>query len=256
MRNDINDDLVSVIMPAYNSEKYIGEAIESVLNQSYKNWELIIVNDASCDNTESIIKEYAAKNSKIVLISLKENKGVSNARNIAISSAKGRYIAFLDSDDIWTSDKLTKQISFMKENNYSFTYHSYILFDTSMNRDYGKVIKVPNSINYSGLLKGNCTGSCLTTIIDRYYIKDIYMPNQKHEDYICWLNILKQYNVDAYGLDVVLGYYRVGKISVSSNKLKSAYWTWKVYRESQNMGLLKSLYYFINYAIKGVIKYN
>ena len=118
MRNDINDDLVSVIMPAYNSEKYIGEAIDSVLSQSYKNWELIIVNDASSDNTESIIKEYAGKNSKIVLISLSENKGVSNARNIAVQNARGRFVAFLDSDDIWTYDKLTKQISYMKENDY------------------------------------------------------------------------------------------------------------------------------------------
>ena len=256
MDTKMDSDLVSIIMPAYNSERYIGEAIESVLNQSYENWELIIVSDGSTDNTESIIKTYVAITPKISLISLVENMGVHNARNIAIKNAKGRFIAFLDSDDIWTSDKLTKQISYMKENNYSFTYHSYILFDTAMNKDYGKVIKVPNSINYSRLLKGNCTGSCLTTIIDRRYIRDIYMPNQKHEDYICWLNILKQYNVEAYGLDVVLGYYRVGKISVSSNKLKSAYWTWKVYRESQNMGLLKSLYYFINYAIKGVIKYN
>ena len=255
MRNNINDDLVSVIMPAYNSEKYIGEAIESVLNQSYKNWELIIVNDASCDNTESIIKEYAAKNSKIVLISLSENKGVSNARNIAVQNARGRFVAFLDSDDIWTSEKLAKQISFMKENGYSFTYHNYILFNTTMGKESGKLIKVPDSIDYIELLKCNCTGSCLTTVIDRNIIKKIYMPSQRHEDYICWLNILKEYQVRAYGLNEVLGYYRIGKSSVSSNKLRSAYWTWKVYRDSQKIGFLDTIYYFIHYAIKGLIKY-
>lgn len=255
MINNINDDLVSVIMPAYNSEKYIGEAIESVLNQSYKNWELIIVNDASSDNTENIIKAYAAKNNKIVLISLSENKGVSNARNVAISSAKGRYMAFLDSDDIWTNDKLARQISYMQENDYCFTYHDYILFNTTMSKESGKVIKVPNSLDYNELLKGNCTGSCLTTVVDRNFIRRIRMPNQRHEDFICWLNILKEYKVHAYGLNEVLGYYRVGKSSVSSNKLRSAYWTWKVYRDTQKIGFLDAIFYFFNYAIKGVLKY-
>ena len=256
MDTKIDSDLVSIIMPTHNCEKYIGEAIESVLEQSYKNWELIIVSDGSTDNTESIVTEYMSQNNNIFLVSLPENIGVYNARNIAIKNAKGRFIAFLDSDDIWTNDKLTKQISFMKENNYSFTYHDYILFDTSTSKNCGKKISVPKHINYTELLKGNCTGSCLTTIIDRNLVKDIYMPNQRHEDYICWLNILKEYNIAAYGLNEVLGYYRVGKISVSSNKLESAYWTWNVYRRSQNIGILKSLYYFINYAIKGVIKYN
>ncbi|MBQ3112832.1 MAG: glycosyltransferase family 2 protein [Phascolarctobacterium sp.] len=255
MRNDINDDLVSVIMPAYNSEKYIGEAIESVLNQSYKNWELIIVNDASSDNTESIIKEYAAKNNKIVLISLTENKGVANARNIAIQNARGRFVAFLDSDDIWANEKLAKQISYMKENSYCFTYHNYILFNTAIGKEFGKVIKVPNRLDYNELLKGNCTGSCLTTVIDRNFIKKIHMPNQRHEDYVCWLNIFKEYNVQAYGVNEMLGYYRVGKSSISSNKLRSAYWTWKVYRDSQKIGFLDAVFYFFNYAIKGVLKY-
>lgn len=255
MKKNGDNDLVSIIMPAYNSEKYIREAIESVLNQSYKNWELIVVNDASSDSTENIIKEYATQNNKIVLISFSENKGVSNARNIAISSAKGRYIAFLDSDDIWTSDKLTKQIVFMKENGYCFTYHNYIIFNTSLCKESGKLIITPDNIDYNKLLKGNCTGSCLTTVIDRAVIKELHMPNQRHEDYICWLNILKKYKVQAYGLNEVLGYYRVGKSSVSSNKLRSAYWTWKVYQDSQKIGFLEAIFYFINYAIKGVIKY-
>lgn len=251
--NKIRDGLVSIIMPAYNSEKYIGEAIDSILIQTYKNWELIIVDDCSEDNTVEIINEYASYDLRIKCISLKTHKGVACARNIAISNSSGRYIAFLDSDDLWLEEKLEKQITFMRTNGYIFTYHSYGIFSDNVKAN--KVNIVPDIMNYDKLLKGNNTGSCLAVCIDRYFIRDIFMPDYKHEDYICWLNILKNYKINAYGLTEVYGMYRLKTKSVSSNKFYSILWTWKVYRESQNLPFLKSCICMMYYIFYGLKKY-
>lgn len=249
------DDLVSIIMPAYNAEKYIEEAIQSVLKQTYTNWELIIVNDCSTDKTEQIIKKYQEQDQRIRLCSLTKNQGVANARNTAIKNAVGRYLAFLDSDDIWLQEKLEKQINFMKKNGYSFTYHSYRIFIVSDN-SLGKIINVPVQVNYEKLLQGNSTGSCLSTCIDRNVVEEIYMPNDKHEDFICWLNVLKKYGIVGYGISECLAYYRVGKKSVSSNKFKSAYWTWNVYRTSQRLSIVQSIYYMFFYIKSGLKKWS
>lgn len=250
----MTDDLVSIIMPAYNAEQYIAEAIESVLKQTYTNWELIIVNDCSTDATEQFAKKYQEQDKRIKLHSLPENKGVANARNIALQNAVGRYIAFLDSDDMWLPKKLEKQLDFMKVNNYVFTYHDYRTIK-AVDNTLGKIFNVPINIDYKKFLKGNNTGSCLSTCIDRKVIDQIYMPNEKHEDYICWLNIFRRYRITGYGINECLAYYRIGKKSVSSNKLKSAIWTWKVYRESQNLSILESICCFSYYIIGGVFKY-
>lgn len=240
-------------MPAYNSEKYIAEAIESVIKQTYKNWELIIVNDASTDDTEKIIKSCQEKDKRIKLISLSKNKGAANARNIAIQNAKGRYIAFLDADDYWEKEKLQEQIAFMENENITFSYHDYKLLNTAKNKE--KHIKVPLKLDYNQLLKGNTTGSCLTVCIDRKIVDKIYFPNEKHEDYICWLNVLKNYDIEGYGLNKTLGTYRIGKKSISSNKLQSAVWNWHVYRKSQNISVLKTIYYMCFYIVNGLKKY-
>jgi len=248
------DDLVSIIMPAYNAEKYIAEAIESVLKQTYTNWELIIVNDCSTDATEQIIKKYQKQDYRIKLYSLLNNQGVANARNTAIQNTRGRYLAFLDSDDMWLPEKLEKQLAFMQANNYVFTYHDY---RTIMVKDntLGKIIHVPIKVNYEKLLKGNSTGSCLSTCIDRNVVTEVYMPNDKHEDFICWLNVLKKYGIVGYGISECLAYYRVGKKSVSSNKFKSAMWTWKVYRDSQKLTIMESIRCFGYYVIGEISKY-
>ena len=157
------DDLVSIIMSAYNVEKYIAEAIESVLKQTYTNWELIIVNDCSIDATEQLAKKYQEQDERIKLHSLPENKGVANARNIALQNAVGRYIAFLDSDDIWLPEKLEKQLDFMKINNYVFTYHQYRHFASK--DKVGQIVKIPSQLDYMDALKGNSIG-CLTVCID------------------------------------------------------------------------------------------
>ncbi len=252
-KEHIEDGLCSIIMPAYNSEKYIDEAIESVIKQTYKNWELIIVNDASTDGTEKIIKSYQKKDKRIKLISLPKNQGVANARNAAIQNAKGRYIAFLDADDYWEKEKLQEQIRFMKNKNITFSYHDYKLLNTAKNKE--KQIKVPLKLDYNELLKGNTTGSCLTVCIDRKIVDKIYFPDEKHEDYICWLNTLKNYCIEGYSLNKTLGTYRIGKKSISSNKLQSAVWNWQVYRKSQNISVLKTIYYMCFYVLNGLRKY-
>lgn len=246
------DNLVSVIMPAYNAGKYIVESINSVLNQTYSEWELLIINDNSKDNTVKIIHSYLQQDSRIKIIDLKRNMGVAVARNRGIALARGRYIAFLDSDDIWLPEKLNRQIHFMKDRRIpmSFTQYRQFIHDP---REKGKLIDVLEKVNYNCLLKGNIIG-CLTVMIDRNFIPQINMPNNRHEDYITWLDLLKN-DIFAYGLKEDLARYRKSKNSLSGNKLKSMKWTWNVYRESQKLSFLKSFYYFSCYALRTINKH-
>lgn len=224
-----NIDLVSVITPAYNSEKYISESIESVLSQTYKNWELIIVNDKSTDNTKDIIEHYVDKDSRIRLIELQENSGAAVARNTALESAKGRYIAFLDSDDRWKKNKLEKQIEFMKQNEYSFTFTGYEYILDSDNPTQ-KIFRVPSKLNYSQALKNTVIG-CLTVIVDKSIIGDFRMPLvRRGQDHLTWLMLLERGNI-AYGLDENLAEYRKVKGSLSYSKIKAIRRQWYNYRK-------------------------
>lgn len=248
------DGLVSIITPAYNAAAYIAETIESVLNQTYTNWEMLIVNDCSKDNTAEIVESYAKKDKRINLINLKQNSGTAIARNAAIQNAKGRYIAFLDSDDLWKEEKLQKQIEFMQQNGYAFTFTSYEHFKEIKENTQNQV-QIPKSLNYNQALKGNQIG-CLTVMLDRKQIQNIHFTTQRHEDYILWLNILKQ-GVTAHGIQESLALYRTGNSkSISGNKLQSALWTWKVYRESQKLSVVKSMYYMLFYVVNGVRKHS
>ncbi len=248
------DDLVSLITPAYNAAAYIAETIESVLVQTYPNWEMLIVNDCSKDNTVEIVQSYAEKDKRIKLINLKQNSGAAVARNTAIQNAKGRYIAFLDSDDLWKKEKLQKQIDFMQQNGYAFTYTSYEHFKETK-ENIQKQVQIPKSLNYQQALKGNQIG-CLTVMLDRKQIANIHFTTQKHEDYILWLSILKQ-GITAYGIQERLALYRTGNSkSISGNKLQSALWTWKVYREFQKLSVVKSMYYMWFYVVNGVEKHS
>lgn len=191
--------------------------------------------------------------SRIKLYKLKQNKGVANARNIAMEKAQGQYIAFLYNDDAWLPEKLAKQIEFMRENKAAFTFHQYRYFDEKSIKE--KLIDVQEKLSYKDALKGNSIG-CLTVCINREILKPFIMPQLKHEDYITWLNILKENNIYAYGIKEDLARYRIGNDnSVSSNKLKSALWTWKVYRDSQGLGIVESLYYMFFYAMNGIKKH-
>jgi len=248
-----NQELVSIITANYNCEKFIDDTINSVLNQTYQNWEMIIVDDVSSDNSVEIIEKYVKKDKRIKLIQLKENSGAAVARNTAIKASKGRFIAFLDSDDLWTDNKLEKQISFMLDKGYDFTYTNYDLIDEN-NVRYGKTFEAQKEATYTGLLK-TCTIGCLTAIYDTKTMGKIYMPLiRKRQDYGLWLKILKKIE-KAYLYNESLAVYRTRNNSISSNKISVSKFQWKIYREVEKLNLLQSFYYFLHYAYNGLKKY-
>ena len=245
------EPLVSIITPSYNSKEFIGETIESVLNQTYKNWEMLIVDDCSTDNTSEIIREYAQKDSRIKYLKNEKNSGPAISRNIGIEKAEGKYISFLDSDDFWDKAKLKYQIEFMEKNNLLITHTDYFFTDSK-----GKIIKkvaTSEEIDYRDLLKGNQFKTmCMTMRSD--LVKKYKMPIIKHEDYAFFLDLLKE-APKSLKVPKSLSMCRVRERSVSSNKLKSALWTWNIYRKYESLNLMKSSYYFINYTINGLLKY-
>ncbi len=241
---------VSVITPAFNSEKTIVGTIESVLDQTYQDYEMVIVDDCSTDRTVEIVQTYVTKDDRIRLIQLEQNSGAAVARNTAMREAKGRYIAFLDSDDQWFPEKLEQQLAFMQENDYAFTFTKYVRMD-----EQGKltehVSKAPESVGYHDLMK-HCVIGCLTVMIDREKVGYQEMENiRRRQDYAYWLKLTKQ-GYRAYGYPEVLAKYRLGHNTVSSNKLKAAKGQWYVYRNIENQNVLKSSYYFVHYALKGI----
>lgn len=246
----MQDNLVSIIMPAYNSAKYIEQSIESVVNQTYPYWELLVIDDRSTDGTREIVESYA--DHRIRCIYQSENGGVANARNMGINAATGRYIAFLDSDDLWVRNKLARQLQYMKENKYSFTYTEYRGFIDSPSRP-GRLVRTRDFVDYWTLLKGNDIG-CLTVMLDRLYYEHIEMPAVRHEDYVTWLNLLKK-GGRAYSLHEDLARYRKSPASLTANKWKSLQWTWVVYRTTQKLPLLKSIYCLFIYVIRGLKKH-
>jgi cellulose synthase/poly-beta-1,6-N-acetylglucosamine synthase-like glycosyltransferase len=202
---------------------------------------MIIVDDVSPDNSNEIIEKYSKKDSRIKLIKLEKNSGPAVARNRAIQEAKGRYIAFLDADDLWKSEKLEKQIKFMKEKNCAL---SYSIYETMSEEGilHHKYIKPPLKISYNDLLKSNYIG-CLTAIYDTQKVGKIYMPLiNKRQDYGLWLKILRKSDF-AYGIDESLAIYRIMSNSVSSNKLKLLKFNYKLFREHENFSIFKSFYY-------------
>lgn len=245
------EDLVSIITPVFNCEKFIGECIESVLSQTYKKWELIIVDDNSSDRTISIIKYYAEKDSRIKIYTQSQNLGAAASRNLAIKMSNGRFIAFLDSDDKWKADKLYKQTDFMLKNKYGFTFTSYEIIK-DMNATRVRVFHVPQKINYEQYLKNTIIG-CLTVMLDKQIIRDIEFEIGHLEDVLTWMKFLKKGHI-AYGLDENLAEYRIVKNSASSNKLKNAMRYYKCLRERQNLSFYKSAYFQIGYMFNATWK--
>ena len=245
------EPLVSIITPVYNSEEFLEETILSVLDQTYENWELILIDDCSKDDSYKIIDKYLRKDKRIKYLKNKKNSGPAITRNNGINISKGKYIAFLDSDDLWYKDKLKNQINFMVEEGLKISHGNYYFCNLE-----GKILKkvtVDKKIDYKKLLLGN-QFKTMTMIIEKKILNKKLFPNIKHEDYAFFLNILKQGNIS-----VKNEYYdstcRIGKVSVSSNKLKSAMWTWRIYRENEKLNLIKSCYCFINYTLRGIRKY-
>lgn len=246
----MKEPLVSIIMPSYNSSQYIIESISSVIEQSYQNWELLITDDCSNDNTHQIVQEYLAKDNRIKLFINKENAGAGAARNNSIKQASGRFIAFLDADDQWLPEKLTKQIAFMLKNNYEFTFTAYQKLASGQLKG---TVTPPRSTTYRKLLCGNIIG-CLTAIYDTKTLGKLYMPLiRKRQDMGLWLDILKQVP-QAYCLSEVLALYRIDS-GMSQNKLDILRWQWVFYRDVVKLSFFKTCYYFTLYSLKGFIKH-
>ena len=248
---EIEKEKVSIIVPMYNAEKFIGKTIESVLAQTYQNWEMLIMNDVSTDNSLAIVSLYAKKDERIKIVNTEKNVGVVKGRNFLIDLASGKYIAFLDADDYWHNEKLEKQIKFMKEKNASISCTEYTRVKENEEKINDVIIK--EEISYNDMLKNNYLG-CLTVIYDAKKIGKRYFKElEKNEDYVLWLEIVKDVNT-IYGLKENLAYYRVLDNSRSSNKVKTAKVRWEIYRKIEKLSLLKSIYYFLHYAIKAVLK--
>lgn len=225
------NELVSIIMPSYNTAKYIGESIESVQRQTYQNWELIIVDDRSPDNTDEVVKSYLS-DERINYFKNEKNSGAAVSRNRALREAKGKWIAFLDSDDLWMPDKLKKQISFMEKNGYHFSYTNYAEIDTEDNRN-GITVTGPKKITKTGFFN-YCWPGCLTVMYDAETVGLIQIADiKKNNDYAMWLKVCQK--ADCYLLDEVLALYRRGRAgSVSTHSIKTMIgWHYKLYREAE-----------------------
>lgn len=228
--------LVSIIMPSYNTAPFIDESIQSVQAQSYQDWELIIVDDCSTDNTREIIKRYL-KDERIKCLKNGKNCGAAVSRNRALREAKGKWIAFLDSDDMWKPEKLEKQIKFMKENGYHFSYTNYSEMDADGNRN-GVTVTGPKKITKTGFFN-YCWPGCLTVMYDRDYVGLIQIADiKKNNDYAIWLKVCCK--ADCYLLTENLAFYRRRRAgSISTHSIKNLVgWHYRMYKEAEGQSRL------------------
>ncbi|WP_422529156.1 glycosyltransferase family 2 protein [Serratia fonticola] len=253
--NSKKTPLVSIIMPTYNSSVFVHEAIQSILNQDYHHWELIITDDCSTDNTVSIIDTYSRKDKRIQYYINKSNSGAAITRNNSIVKARGDYVAFLDSDDLWHKDKLSSQIGFMLNSNSCFSFTPFSLV-SEQGHHLNKTVDLNNckKVNYHEMLAKKCTLGCSTVMLNRSSFPDLTMPLLRTgQDYALWLKLLKS-GVQADCLNVPLTSYRIVKNSISRNKIKKAKRQWQIYREIESIGFLRSCYYFCFYAVRAVFR--
>lgn len=244
--------LVSVVMPMHNAARFVGAAIESVLAQTYQNWELLVVEDCSTDNSVEIAQKYASQNPKIqVLFNDNPIRMPSAPRNMGIRVAKGRFIAFLDSDDLWFPQKLEQQLALFCDNRTAIVYSNYEKIDEEGNRA-NRIVTAPAKSTYGSLLHGNVIGN-LTGIYDTQKVGKVIIKDIHHEDYVMWLHILKKGYI-ARNTGTTLAAYRVCSESVSSNKLKVASWQWNIYRKVENLSWFQSSRYMVSYAYKAFAK--
>lgn len=243
---------VSIIIPCYNSANYIGQAIDSVIEQMYTDWELIIVDDCSTDESFEIIEFYLKKVKSIFYFKTDFTSGSPAVpRNIGIANASGRYIAFLDSDDVWLPNKLLIQIPIFEKDNVAIVFSDYYKF--SEEKDFCCLIKSHGVRNYKTLLYGNEMG-CSTVIYDTKKVGKCYFPKIHHEDFSLWLSILKCGYV-AYNSGKGLVKYRISENSVSSNKFKTIFWVWNIYYNIESLGFFNSLFYSSIALFRSLLKY-
>lgn len=246
-------ELISIIVPVYNVKKYIKETMDCVLAQTYENWELLLVEDGSTDGTVDVIKEYIGERGekRIRLICQPSNMGAARARNRGLAEAKGRYIAYLDSDDLWVPEKLERELAFMQEKDAAFVFTGYEFAD-EQGRGTGKVVRVPEMLTYRQALS-NTTIFTTTVMFDTAKISRemLEMPIIKSEDTALWFKVLRN-GYTAYGLDENLVKYRRVDGSLSSNKLEALRRIWNLYRKAEGLGILESARHFCFWAVRAV----
>ncbi|BDH45250.1 glycosyl transferase [Salmonella enterica subsp. enterica serovar Choleraesuis] len=244
------NEVFSIIMPAFNAEKTISKSIESVLNQTYRDFKLYIIDDNSTDQTQSIIQDFLEKDDRIVYVKKDINSGVADTRNVGIERCAGIYISFLDADDLWREDKLTKQLKILSEG-WDVVCSNYIAFRSD---DFSifTARKSPQVITYERLLQSNFIGN-LTGVYNAVKLGKIFQKKVGHEDYIMWLDILRK-SKSAFCVQENLASYRLSNGSLSSNKLKAIRWQWNIYRDILGFSVIKAMYYFSCYIAYAFIK--
>lgn len=243
--------LVSIITPTWNVEKFVGDTIRSVQAQTFKDWEMLITDDCSTDGTVGIIEAIAATDPRVRVARQSKNGGPALARQASLNRANGRFVAFLDGDDLWLPEKLQRQLPFMQERRAALSYTAFrrVSDDGTM---IGGLKTVPPSLSYSRLLK-NTAIACLTAVVDRDVSGPIAMKNEPYDDYCLWLSILRRGHV-AYGLNEDLARYRVRGGSVSSRPLRSASWVWNIYRNVEGLSLPRATCHLGLYGLRAWAK--
>ena len=233
------NDLVSIIMPSYNTGKFIAETVNSVLAQTYENWEIIIVDDCSTDNTDEVVAQFLS-DERIKYLKNDKNSGAAVSRNKALREAKGKWIAFLDSDDLWAPDKLEKQVAFMEKNGYHFSYTCYSEIDEE-SKPLGRSVTGPKKISKTGMYN-YCWPGCLTVMYDAEVVGLIQIEDiKKNNDYAMWLKVCKK--AKCYLLPEFLASYRKRRGSISNHSYKALIkWHYKLFREAEGMNPISSAF--------------
>ena len=244
--------LVSVLMPCYNMERFIADTIRAVIHQTFAQWELLIVDDASTDGTVALVQGFTENDDRIRFHVNTEHCGIAPTRNRCIQEAKGRFFAFLDADDIWHPEKLERQLHFMLERQIGFSYSAYDLVDES-GKPLGKTIKTAGNLSYKDYLHNTIIG-CSTVMIDTDRVGRVVVPDfRTSEDTATWLDILKK-GFTAYAIEEPLTSYKIRQNSASSNKLKASADLWRVYRKHEKLPLHTAIYSFLCYVFHAIKK--
>jgi len=246
--------MISIVVPVYNAAAYIEQTVQMVQKQTVSDWELILVDDHSADNSWQLMQKLAKEDERIRIFQQKEGvKRAANARNLGTRQAKGRYLAFLDADDIWKADKLKKQLAFMKKQNAAFVFSAYEFGDEQA-QGTGKIVEVPLRLTYRRALSRTVIFTS-TVLFDREKISDelLYMPDVASEDTACWWQILRA-GFTAWGLNENLAIYRRPKKSLSSNKGKAIVRIWNLYRRQEKLSVIESAWYFCFWALRATLR--
>lgn len=246
---------MSIVTASFNSGRFISETYNSILAQDYTDWEWIVTDDCSTDDTIDLLDGMAASDSRLKVIKNSVNLGAGLSRNKAMSKASGRFIAFIDADDLWDPQKLSRQVRFMLSGQIGFSFTSYRVICQD-GRDQGKVVDqgVPFLVGYTDLLAKKATVGCSTVMVDRSLIGEFVMPGLRTgQDYVTWLSILKK-GFTGYLLKETLTSYRIVEGSISRNKFKKARRQWQIYRSVEKLPFGLSIFYFLNYAYRAVIR--